>query len=60
MRGSTADKTFLIKLKSSPPRLHMVTAACVEVHSDHLAFLDAEGRLLYLFLLDAIESWNAL
>jgi hypothetical protein len=53
-----ANKTYLLQLKGSQPRLHTLVAASVQVHSDHLAFLGPDGKLVFLVLLELIESWN--
>jgi hypothetical protein len=34
--------------------------ATVEVHGEHLAFLDAAGKLAALFLIETAKSWNVL
>jgi hypothetical protein len=51
------DKSYLLKFKpglSCPA----IIAATAEIHGDHLALRDAEGKLAGLFLFDAVESWN--
>jgi hypothetical protein len=30
----------------------------VEFYGEHLAFLNAEGKLAALFLMEIVESWN--
>jgi hypothetical protein len=37
-----------------------MVASIVEVVGDHLVFLDAEGGLAAVFLLDLVESWEVL
>ena len=53
-----ADKKYLLQLISPRRRLHVVSAASFELHCDHLVFLNSRGELLYLFLLETVESWN--
>jgi hypothetical protein len=50
------NKTFLVRLRSNV--LREVSAATVEIHGKHLAFLTEKGKLAALFLLDLVESWN--
>ena len=50
------NKTFLVRLRSNE-HLH-VSAATVELHGEHLAFLTDKGRLAALFLFETVESWN--
>jgi hypothetical protein len=53
-----ADQTYLVKLKPPGRGVQHVIAAIVEIHGDHLAFLDAKRKLAALFLLEIVESWN--
>jgi hypothetical protein len=55
-----SDKTHLLRLK--PPRLSIqqVIASSVEIHGEHLALLDSDGRLVALFLMEDVQSWNVL
>jgi hypothetical protein len=55
---SMAEKKYILRRRFSERRLHMVIAAGFEVHCDHLVFLNSRGELLFLFLLDTVESWN--
>lgn len=52
------DKLFLVKLKVPEGAVHRVVAQTAEVYGDHLALLDAHGKLAALFLMDVVESWN--
>jgi hypothetical protein len=52
-----ANKTYILQFKGPQPRLHMLVAASVQVHCDHLAFLSPGGKLVFLVLLESIESW---
>ena len=38
----------------------MVIASRVEIHEDHLVFLNSNGELRYLFMLETVESWAEL
>lgn len=53
-----ADKKYFVRLK--PPRLdvYRVIADRVETHGEHLVFLNSEGKLLVLILLEIVESWT--
>ena len=37
-----------------------VVATRVEVHGEHLAFLNSNGELAGLFLFESVESWSEL
>ena len=50
------DKTFRVRLKTGA--IHHVCAAKVEVHGEHLTFLNSDGKLAALFLLEVVERWN--
>ena len=52
------DKTFLVRLKATGQMLHLVLAASAEFHGEHLVFLNAQGNLAALFLVEIVESWN--
>jgi hypothetical protein len=52
------DKTYLVRIKSPSDALQHVRAAATEIHGDHLVFLNSEGKLAALFLLEIVESWN--
>jgi hypothetical protein len=54
------DQIYLVALKPPNPPLQQVVASTVEVHGEHLAFLTTNGKLAALFLLDIVQSWNAL
>jgi hypothetical protein len=47
-------------MKSPSGALQHVTAVTAEIHGEHLAFLNSEGRLEALFLMEIVESWNVL
>lgn len=37
-----------------------VIAAKAEIHDEHLALLNAKGKLAALFLMEIVESWSVL
>jgi hypothetical protein len=52
------DKTFLIRFKLPiylSPR--PVLAARAQMQGEHLVFLNSEGKLAALFLLEELEGW---
>jgi hypothetical protein len=51
------EKTFLVLLKPPDGRFQHVVAARTRRRGDHLAFVDANGRLVASFLIDLVESW---
>jgi hypothetical protein len=53
-----ADVTFVVRLKSHDLRPQLVNASRVEIQGDHLVFLDSHGKLIALFLMEAVESWS--
>jgi hypothetical protein len=55
-----ADKTHLLCLKSPRLGFQHVIASSVEIHGEHLAMLNSDGKLVALFLMDEIQSWNVL
>jgi hypothetical protein len=54
------DQTYLVRLKPQSGAIQHVAASIVEVRGDHLVFLDGQGRLAAVFLLDLVESWEVL
>ncbi len=52
------DKTFLVRLKSPGLSFQLVLATSVEMQAEHLAFVNSEGKLAALFLLEAVEAWS--
>jgi hypothetical protein len=51
------DRTFLVRFK--PPELNtqLVIAARAEIRGEHLVLLNADGKLVALFLLDIVDAW---
>jgi hypothetical protein len=54
------DRTYLVRLKPPSRALQRIIATRFEIHDEHLVFLDSKGRLAALFLMETVESWNAL
>jgi hypothetical protein len=52
-----ADKRYLIRLNQPGPAIHVLIAASVGIHGDHLVFLNSKGELIFLIMLEAVESW---
>jgi hypothetical protein len=52
------DRAYLIRFKRSDTIPHLVLAASVEIHGDHLVFLRFDGSLAALFALEIVESWS--
>jgi len=53
-----ADKRYLIQLRLPGPAIHVLIAASVELHGDHLVFLNSKGELMFLIMLENVESWT--
>jgi hypothetical protein len=54
------EQTYLVALKPPSQAVQQVIAATVEVHGKHLVFLNAEGKMAALFLMEIVRSWNVL
>jgi hypothetical protein len=54
------DKTYLVRLKPREIGLQTVIAARAEIHGEHIALLDSQGKLAALFLMEIVESWSVL
>ena len=50
-------KTYLVRFKRSDVNTQLVVASGAEIHGEHLVFLDADGGLAALFVLEIVESW---
>jgi hypothetical protein len=53
-----ADVTFVVRFKSRRLKPQLVSASRVEIQGEHLVFLEPDGTLIALFLLEAVESWS--
>ncbi len=54
------EKTYLVRFKPREIGLQTVIAARAEIHGDHIALLNSEGKLAALFLMEIVESWSVL
>jgi hypothetical protein len=54
------DKTYLVQIKAPSFALQHVTAVSGEMYGEHLVFLNSDGKLAALFLMEIVESWNVL
>jgi hypothetical protein len=54
------DKTYLVALKLPSRAVQHVIAARLEIHGENLVFLNAEGELAAMFLMEIVQSWNVL
>ena len=52
------DKLYLVRFKGSDVSIHVVIAARVEIHEEHLVFLRSDGKLAALFLLEIVAHWS--
>jgi hypothetical protein len=57
-RHSMRDNRYLVRFKCSHLNPHLVLAASVEIHGEHLVFLRSDGSLAALFVLEIVESWS--
>jgi hypothetical protein len=55
-----ADQTYLVKLKPPSRAKQHVVASVGGVRGDNLVFLDGQGQLAALFLLERVQSWEVL
>jgi hypothetical protein len=52
------DHNYRVRLKTQT--VHHVIASTVELHGDHLVFVNSRGQLAALFLKDLVRSWKML
>jgi hypothetical protein len=52
------DRTCLVRPKLPSLAVQHVTASRFEIHGEHLVFVDSEGRLAALFLMELVQRWN--
>jgi hypothetical protein len=53
--GRMVDKTYLVCLKPPSLALQHVDASRFEIHGEHLVFVDLEGKLAALFLMELVS-----
>ena len=58
MVSKMAEKKYLVRLKPPQRDVYCVIADRVETHGEHLVFLNSNGKLLVLILLEIVESWT--
>lgn len=51
-------KTYLVRFKPPEINTQLVLAERVQIYGEHLAFLNANGELAALFLLETVEGWS--
>jgi hypothetical protein len=54
------NRTYVVTLKPPSRATQHVVASVGGVRGDHLVFLDGQGQLAALFLLELVESWEVL
>jgi hypothetical protein len=52
------DHNYRVCLKTQT--VHHVIASTVELHGDHLVFVNSKGQFTALFLKDLVRSWKML
>jgi hypothetical protein len=51
-------KTYLVGFKDPDLSPQLVRAAGVEIHGDHLAFIQSDGEQSALFLFEIVKDWS--
>jgi hypothetical protein len=54
------DKVYLVRFKPPEVGTQLVVAERVQIHGEHVAFLNSKGELAALFLLEVVEGWSEL
>ena len=52
------DHNYRVRLTTQT--VQHVIASTVQLHGDHLVFVNSKGQLTALFLRDVVRSWNML
>jgi hypothetical protein len=52
------DKRYSVRICAPQPSTYTLIAASIEIHGEHLVFLNSEGQPLFLFLLEIVEGWS--
>jgi hypothetical protein len=52
------DHSYRVRLKTQA--IQHVVASTVEIHGDHLVFVNSNGQLTALFVKSVVRSWNML
>jgi hypothetical protein len=50
--------TNILYLRPPSPAVHRVVASRFEIHEGYLVFVDSEGKLDALFVMELVESFN--
>jgi hypothetical protein len=53
-----ADKRYILRPKTPPTKTSRGDCSNLEIHCDHLVFLNSAGELTFLCMLDRVESWT--
>ena len=53
-----ADHNYRVRLTTQT--VQHVIASTVQLHGDHLVFVNSKGQLTALFLKDLVRTWNML
>ncbi len=53
-----SNTLYRIAFKDVTMEPQEICAAAVQIHGEHLIFLDAGGKLVALFYLEVVESWS--
>jgi hypothetical protein len=56
--GDMPEKTYIVNFRRPEIIMRPVVAARAEIQGDHLVFVNSDGRLAALFLLEIVQSWN--
>jgi hypothetical protein len=54
--GETPEKTYIVMFKRPEINIQPVIAGRAEIHGDRLVFVDSDGRLVALFLLEMVSK----
>jgi hypothetical protein len=53
-----SDRTYLVRFKAPSQESQLVTAAAAEIYGEHLVMLNSKNRMVAMFLLEYVESWQ--
>jgi hypothetical protein len=55
-----ADKTYIVRFKPPEIGTQVVVAEGAQIYGEHLVFVDSQGALAALFLIEIVENWTEL
>jgi hypothetical protein len=55
-----SDNTYLVRFKPAGISVQLVVAESAQIYDEHLVFLNSQGKVAGLFLLETVESWSEL